>query len=282
VREADVNSSAHDNTLEGTGKCALRIGFRQVDGFKTDWGEKLVSRRGQGYASVDDLWQRSGLPARALTLLADADAMGSMGLDRREAAWHVRRLPQDDPLPLFAAAEGRELGDEPDMALPDMALSEQVIADYQTIRLSLKAHPMSFLREKFAADGVLTCKGLEDVPDGRKVLVAGIVLIRQRPGKGNAIFLTIEDETGIANGLMWSRRFEHYRREIMSARLAVIEGEVQKSKEGVIHVMASAVYDRSDLLDGLALSHRVEETAPQRLHGHPRNARVVPKSRDFH
>ncbi len=282
VREADVNSSAHDNTLEGTGKCALRIGFRQVDGFKSDWGERLVARRGKGYASVDDLWQRSGLPARALTLLADADAMGSMGLDRRDAAWHVRRLPQDDPLPLFAAAEGRELGDEPDMALPDMALSEQVIADYQTLRLSLKAHPMVFLREKFSADGVLSCKALEEVPDGRKVLVAGIVLIRQRPGKGNAIFLTIEDETGIANGLMWSRRFERYRREIMSARLAVIEGELQKSKEGVIHIIASAVYDRSDLLDGLALSHRVGEAAPQRLHGHPRNARVVPKSRDFH
>ncbi|WP_332713964.1 error-prone DNA polymerase [Pelagibacterium mangrovi] len=282
VREVDVNSSAHDNTLEGTGKCALRIGFRQVDGFKSDWGERLVARRGKGYASVDDLWQRSGLPARALTLLADADAMGSMGLDRRDAAWHVRRLPQDDPLPLFAAAEGRELGDEPDMALPDMELSEQVVADYQTTRLSLKAHPMVFLREKFSADGVLSCKALGEVPDGRKVLVAGIVLIRQRPGKGNAIFLTIEDETGIANGLMWASRFKNYRGEIMSARLAVIEGELQKSKEGVIHIIASAVYDRSDLLDGLALSHRVGEAAPQRLHGHPRNARVVPKSRDFH
>ena len=282
VLEADVNASVHDNTLEGRGKCALRIGFRQVDGFKTDWSERLVARRGEGYDSVDDLWQRSGLPVRALTLLADADAMGSMGLDRREAAWHIRRLPQDDPLPLFAAAKGRELGEEPDMDLPGMALSEQVIADYQTLRLSLKAHPMSFLREKFSADGVLTCKGIEDVPDGRRVLVAGIVLIRQRPGKGNAIFLTIEDETGIANGLMWSRRFEQYRREIMAARLAVIEGELQKSREGVIHIIASAVYDRSDLLDRLALSHRVGEAAPQRLHGHPRNARVVPKSRDFH
>ena len=168
------------------------------------------------------------------------------------------------------------------MGLPDMALSEQVIADYQTIRLSLKAHPMAFLREQFSAQGVVTCKGLEEVPDGRKVFVAGVVLIRQRPGKGNAIFITIEDETGIANGLMWSRRFENYRREIMSARLAVIEGEVQKSKEGVIHIIASAVHDRSDLLDGLALPHRAEEASPQRLHGHPRNARVVPKSRDFH
>ncbi|WMT89055.1 error-prone DNA polymerase [Pelagibacterium sp. H642] len=282
VRPADVNFSTQDNTLEGTGKCALRIGFRQVDGFKNDWGERLVARRREGYASVDDLWQRSGLPARALTLLADADAMGSMGLDRREAAWHVRRLPQDDPLPLFAAAEGRELGEEPEMGLPAMPLSEQVIADYQTIRLSLKAHPMSFLREKFSADGVVTCKRLEDVPDGRKVLVAGVVLIRQRPGKGNAIFLTIEDETGIANGLMWASRFEKYRREIMASRLAVIEGEVQKSKEGVIHVMASAVYDRSDLLDGLAMSQGGEGGVPQSLHGHPRNARVVPKSRDFH
>lgn len=283
VLPVDVNFSAYDNRLEkGDGdKWALRVGFRQIGGIKRDWDKELVERRGEGYTSVDDLWQRSGLPVRALTLLADADAMGSMGLDRRESAWFVRRLPQDAPLPLFAAAEGRELGEEPAMELPDMALSEQVIADYQTTRLSLKAHPMAFLRAKFASEGVLSCKGLEAVPDGRKVRVAGIVLVRQRPGIGNAIFITIEDETGIANGLMWSRRFEKYRREIMASRLAVIEGEVQKSKEGVIHVIASAVEDRSDLLDGLAGSRRAEAVS-HRPHGHPRNARVVPKSRDFH
>ena len=294
VRPVDANCSAHDNGLEETPDpyCALRIGFRQIDGFKKDWSERLVARRGGNYESIEDLWQRSGVPVRALTLLADADAMGTIGLDRREAAWRIRRLPQDDPLPLFAAAQGRELGEEDDMDLPEMALSEHVIADYQTARLSLKAHPMVFLREQFTAEGVLSCKGLDHVPDGRMVKVAGIVLVRQRPGKGNAIFMTLEDETGIANGLMWSSRFEKYRREIMASRLAVIEGQLQKSKEGVIHVIASAVHDRSDLLDALAISHRAnpqltgadEATHPvqQRSHGHPRNRRVVPKSRDFH
>ncbi|QJR17228.1 error-prone DNA polymerase [Pelagibacterium halotolerans] len=294
VRPVDANCSTHDNVLEEAPDpyCALRIGFRQIDGFKKDWSEKLVARREKTYGSIEDLWQRAGVPVRALTLLADADAMGTMGLDRREAAWRIRRLPQDDPLPLFAAAEGRELGDEDDMGLPEMALPEHVIADYQTARLSLKAHPMVFLRDRFAAEGVLSCSGLDKVRDGKMVKVAGIVLVRQRPGKGNAIFMTIEDETGIANGLMWASRFENYRREIMASRLAVIEGQVQKSKEGVIHVIASAVYDRSDLLDGLATSHRANpqltradeatHPVPQRLHGHPRNRRVVPKSRDFH
>lgn len=294
VRPVDANCSTHDNGLEDAPSpyCALRIGFRQIDGFKKDWSERLVARGKDRYGSIEDLWQRAGVPVRALTLLADADAMGTMGLDRREAAWRIRRLPQDDPLPLFAAAQGRELGEEDDMGLPEMALSEHVIADYQTARLSLKAHPMEFLRERFAAEGVLSCSGLEEARDGSRVKVAGIVLVRQRPGKGNAIFMTIEDETGIANGLMWSSRFERYRREIMAARLAVIEGQLQKSKEGVIHVIASAVHDRSDLLDGLASAHRAnpqltradEASHPvvQRLHGHPRNRRVVPKSRDFH
>lgn len=294
VRPVDANCSTHDNGLEETPNpyCALRIGFRQIDGFKKDWSEKLVVRREKPYGSIEDIWQRSGVPVRALTLLADADAMGTIGLDRREAAWRVRRLPQDDPLPLFAAAQGRELGEEDDMALPEMALPEHVIADYQTARLSLKAHPMAFLREQFSAQGVLSCRGLDQAHDGKMVKVAGIVLVRQRPGKGNAIFMTLEDETGIANGLMWASRFEKCRREIMASRLAVIEGQLQKSKEGVIHVIAGAVYDRSDLLDSLAMSHRAnpqltradEATHPvqQRLHGHPRNRRVVPKSRDFH
>ena len=294
VRQVDVNFSAHDNTLEektGNG-CAVRIGYRQIDGFKKDWSIKLAARRHAGYESIDHLWQRSALPHRALTLLADADAMGSLNMDRRTAAWAVRRLPKDDPLPLFAAAQGRELGLDEDMSLPKMGLSEHVIADYQTLRLSLKAHPMTFLRRTLDETGVVSCKGLDRLADGAKVLVGGVVLVRQRPGKGNAIFMTLEDETGIANCLLWSSRFERYRREVMASRLAVIEGEVQKSKEGVIHIIASAVHDRSDLLDSLATTHRVapqltradevSHPVPQRLHGHPRNTRVVPKSRDFH
>ncbi|WP_417583829.1 error-prone DNA polymerase [Pelagibacterium sp.] len=294
VNPVDINNSTHDNILEDRPgqTCSLRIGFRQIDGFKTEWSKNLVAQRTREYGSIEDLWKRSGVPVRALTLLADADAMGSIGLDRREAAWRIRRLPQDDPLPLFAAAQGHELGEEEDMELPSMALAEHVIADYQTARLSLKAHPMVFLRETFTEQGVVSCDQLKSLPDGRLIKVAGIVLVRQRPGKGNAIFMTLEDETGIANGLMWASRFEKYRREIMASRLAVIEGQLQKSKEGVIHVIATAVHDRSALLDSLAVSHRAtpqltradeaSHPVPQRLHGHPRNSRVVPKSRDFH
>ncbi|HWJ87348.1 MAG TPA: error-prone DNA polymerase [Pelagibacterium sp.] len=284
VRPLDVNFSAHDNTLElGEGRYrALRLGLRQIDGFKSDWSEQLVARRGAGYASIEDLWQRSGLPARALILLADADATRSMQIDRRTAAWHVRRLPQDDPLPLFAAAQSQELGEEQDMTLPLMALSEHVIADYQTHRLSLKAHPMAFLREGFAAEGIVSCAQLADLPDGCRVKVAGVVLVRQRPGKGNAIFMTLEDETGIANGLMWARKFEKYRAQVMASRLAVIEGVVQKSKEGVIHVMTSTVDDRSDLLDTLTTLNKPPSAGSPRLDAHPRQTRIVPKSRDFH
>ncbi len=294
TRPVDVNFSAHDNTLEAAeNRRALRIGFRQIDSFKKEWSARILAHRGNGYKSIEDVWQRTGLPHRALTLLADADGFTSLGLDRREASWAVRRLPDDDPLPLFAHAQARELGAEPDMNLPDMAPAEHVIADYQTVRLSLKSHPMAFLRDYCDRQGFVSCAGLAARRDGARVRVAGIVLVRQRPGKGNALFMTIEDETGIANGLMWARRFENgYRGPFMAARLAVIEGEVQKSKEGVIHVIMSAVYDRSDLLDGLAAGrHMVPQHAPAdairhpvrtRLHGHPRDVRVVPKSRDFH
>jgi error-prone DNA polymerase len=295
VRGVDINHSFRDNTLEECGRenrRALRIGFRQIDGFKDEWAEHVVSVRAGGYESVEDLWRRTRLPGRAFRLLADADAFRSVGLDRRAALWTVRRLPDDAPLPLFAAADERELGREEDARLPVMPLSEHVVADYQTIRLSLKAHPMQFLRSLFESEGVLSAAGLNAARDGRRVRVAGIVLVRQRPGKGNAIFMTLEDETGVANALIWSRDFERYRRPIMAARLALIEGRVQRSAEGVVHLMATAVHDRTGDLDRLSSSYeakpefsRADEILrpqPNRPHNHPRNVRVIPKSRDFH
>jgi len=295
VREVDINHSCHDNTLEmrkGERQCALRIGFRQIDGFKDEWGGHIAAVREAGFDSIEDLWRRTGLPARALRLLADADAFRSLGIDRREALWIIRRLPDDMPLPLFAVAERHELAEEAAVFLPAMPLSEHVVADYQTVRLSLKAHPMRFLRDLFNDEKVSTCAGLADLPDGAWARVAGIVLVRQRPGKGNAIFMTLEDETGIANALVWKRRFEHYRRPIMAARLALVEGRVQKSPEGVIHLIATAVHDRSGDLDRLSSSYKARtefaradeilKPQPARLHGHPRNVRGIPKSRDFH
>lgn len=295
IRPIDVNLSDWDNTLEGRpGTLALRLGFRQIDGFREAWARSLMVARNPSFAGVETLARRASLPAAAMRKLADADAFRSIGLDRREALWAVRRLPDDAPLPLFAAADARELGEEEDANLPRMRLGEHVAADYQTTRLSLKAHPMAILRPVFAAEGMLTCAELETKRSGTRVRTAGVVLVRQRPGKGNAIFITLEDETGVTNLVLWARMFEEYRRVVMAARLMGVEGVVEKSPEGVVHLMAHRVFDRSDELDRLSDGHRPEITLsradeivrpqPPRhpTHAHPRNARILPGSRDFH
>ena len=293
VRPVDINASGWDNSLErtGDGRLSLRLGLRQIDGFREGWAEALAEARASGpIASVEALARNAGLPARALRLLADADACRSIALDRREALWEARRTPSNE-LPLFAAAAARELADEPDAALPAMPLVEHVMTDYQVMRLSLKDHPMAFLRATFRSEGVLSCAEIGAAKNGARARVAGVVLIRQRPGKGNAIFATLEDETGITNVLIWARLFERYRRPVMAARLMEVEGEVQKSREGVVHLMASRIIDRTPLLDGLAGDRPARiELAPGDIfahpqvprHGHPRDVRILPRSRDFH
>jgi error-prone DNA polymerase len=298
VCPVDVNVSGWDNGVEAASDCglALRLGFRQIDGFREQWGEAIETARTSGpFASIEDIARRAGLPPVALRKLADADAFGSLGKGRRDALWEARRTPADQ-LPLFAFSEAAELGAEPDAHLPVMPLSEEVVADYQMLRLSLKAHPMQFLRNDFAREGVLSCADTNAAPDGRKVACAGIVLIRQRPGKGNAVFITIEDESGIINVLLWARDMEKQRRAVMASRLMRIEGEVQRSKEGVVHLMATRIIDCTDRLHNLSESHRAdpqlarsdEVARPQenrgltRAAGHPRNVRILPKSRDFH
>ena len=286
VREVDINSSGWDNSIEDG---ALRLGLRQIDGFRESWAAQVLAV--QPFDSIEALARRSGLPQRALRLLADADACRSIGLDRRDALWEVRRMPGEE-LPLFAAAIARELKLELPARLPLMTPGEHVAADYQTIRLSLKAHPMAFIRDTFAAEGVLSCAATSAARDGLRVRTAGIVLIRQRPGKGNAIFVTIEDESGVSNIVIWARLFEQYRRPIMAARLMLVEGRLQRSDEGVVHVMATHIVDRTSELDRLSQVH-CSEPQPLRsdefIHpqyerhgGHPRNLRMLPKSRDFH
>ena len=185
---------------------------------------------------------------------------------------------------------------EEDARLPAMSLSEEVVADYQMTRLSLKAHPMQFLRAELDSEGVLSCADAIAIPDGRKVRVAGVVLIRQRPGKGNAVFITIEDETGIVNALLWARDMEKQRRAVMASRLMLIEGEIQRSKENVVHLMAARIVDRTFMLGSLSdgeltkpeLARADEVARPQIPRAsnsprvHPRNMRILPKSRDFH
>jgi error-prone DNA polymerase len=293
VREIDVNASHWDNVLEqrADGGLALRLGFKQVDSFREDWATSLVSARGSiSFVDIEALARRANLPSRALRLLADADACRSIRLDRRQALWDVRRMPEGE-LPLFAAARAAELAAEPEVSLPAMPPSEHVAADYQVIRLSLKAHPMAFLRDLFRSEGILSCAETSAGRNGAQVKTAGIVLCRQRPGKGNAVFITIEDETGITNALLWERLMRTQRQAVMAARLMVIEGEIQRSREGVVHLMATRIHDRSIELGRLTsdhppqpqLSYSDEIAHPQmpRGHGHPRNVRILPRSRDF-
>ena len=289
VLAADVNASAWDNNTE---KGTLRLGLRQIDGFREVWADAIFAAR--PFASIEGIARRAHLPPRALRLLADADALRSLGFDRREGAWEARRTPISE-LPLFAAARARELGEEPEANLPAMQLGEHVAADYQTVRLSLKAHPMQILRPNFAADGISRCVDISGAKNGTRGRVAGIVLVRQRPGNGKAIFVTLEDETGITNIIMWARTFERFRLAVMSARLMEVQGEIQKSPEGVIHLMAHRIIDRTDVLATLSDVHQARPqvsradvfTHPQpprhvRTGGHPRNVRTFPKSRDFH
>ena len=298
VRPVDVNASHWENAIEAMGcdHFALRLGFRQIDGFRKDWAERLkIARRLGAFASIEETARRSALPSAALRKLADADCFASLGTSRRDALWAARRT-LSDPLPLFAFADAAELGAEQDAQLPAMPLSEEVTADYQMTRLSLKAHPMQFLRDAFAAEGALSCTDANAAPDGRKVRVAGVVLIRQRPGKGNAVFITLEDETGIINALLWARDMEKQRRAVMVSRLMLIEGEIQRSKENVVHLMAVRIIDRTAMLNTLSESAavktehaRADEVArpqaprsPATVRSHPRNIRILPKSRDFH
>lgn len=285
IRPVDVNASGWDNAIEeGT----LRLGFRQIDSFQEEWAKAIIEKR--PFSSIEEIARRASLPSKALHLLADADAVRSLGFDRREGAWEARRMPSDE-LPLFAAAKARELGEEADAMLPAMALSEHVAADYQMTRLSLKGHPMQFLRGMFSSEGVLSCVETSAAKNGSRVRVAGVVLVRQRPGKGNAIFITIEDESGVTNILLWARLFDRQRRAVMASRLIVAEGEIQRSKEGVVHLMATTIIDRTEELSRLSETHHPnvptprndEFGRPQYPRGsHPREVRILPKSRDFH
>jgi error-prone DNA polymerase len=285
VRPVDVNASDWDNSIENG---ALRLGMRQIDSFREEWAGRIMGQR--PFHSLEDLARRAALPPRALQLLADADALNSLRLGRREGAWEAWRTPPDQ-LPLFAEMEAAELGKEQDAMLPAMPLSEEVAADYQLTRLSLKGHPMQFLRPVFAQEGVLSCALTDKARHGSRVKTAGVVLTRQRPGKGNAIFITIEDETGITNALLWARLFERQRLAVMASRLMLIEGEIQRSKEGVVHLMATTITDRTYELERLSETHRanvgrprIDEFARPQMprHSHPRDVRILPKSRDFH
>ncbi|ANN56116.1 error-prone DNA polymerase [Mesorhizobium loti NZP2037] len=264
IREVDVNYSVWDCTLEKAPfdparilprhadmrgvietNHAVRLGFRQIKGLSKERMEDFVKRRGSAYETVRDVWLRSGLDVDEIERLAQADAFRSIGLDRRAALWEVRALGAKsaaEKLPLFdqPALRLREL--EPETKLPKMPLGEHVIHDYRSLGLSLKAHPVAFLRERLDRAGVTPNANLPSVRDGRRVSVAGLVLVRQRPGKGNAIFLTLEDDKAVANVIFWERTFTRFRPIVMGARFVKVTGKLQ-SESGVIHIVAEKIED---------------------------------------
>jgi error-prone DNA polymerase len=246
VRGVDVNASAWDCTLEDDAPEAgpvLRLGLRLIGGFRQDWAAALLARRGVGWADFATL-AAAGLPRAALEALADADALRSLNLDRRRALWRVRGLSAAPALPLFAGLAPHDSRER----LPAMASGAHVLADYRSLGLSLKAHPLRFLRAGFAAEGIASCADAAGRADGARLRVAGVVLVRQRPGTAEVVFATIEDETGTANVVIWPGLQERFRREIVSAACWIVDGTLQKSPEGVVHLIAERLEDRTAAL----------------------------------
>lgn len=278
VLPVDVNISEWDSTLEPCDGCfALRLGLRQIDGLSKTQAERITKARAEPYADLAQLKARTQLDARAIRAIAAADGLRSMGLDRRAGLWQARALRDAPELPLFGR---QDEGAEPTVILPAMPLCEHVTADYQTLRLSLKAHPMRFLRRSLTAQGYISAAGMAQLTSGAALRMAGIVLVRQRPGSAKGIcFITLEDETGVANLVIWQKTFERFRKVAMTARLLEVHGQIQRA-ENVTHIVAHWLGDRSDAL--LRLAGEAPAKLPQPRPGHPRQVRILPKSRDFH
>ncbi|KYP14039.1 error-prone DNA polymerase [Flavihumibacter sp. CACIAM 22H1] len=247
VRPVDINHSLWDHSLEEKqGRYfALRLGFRQVKGLREEDMHVLVAARKKAFTTLNQLLD-AGIPLPALEKLAEADAFRSMGLDRRTAIWEISALA-DHPKGVFTGQPSESSLEEME-ALPAMTTAEQVILDYGSLSLSVKAHPLSFLREALTQQGITPAKDLINLPDGSFVQVAGLVLMRQRPGTASGIcFITIEDETGSANLVVFRQLFDQYRKEILQARLLQVTGKLQR--EGtVIHVVVQRCVNASSLL----------------------------------
>jgi error-prone DNA polymerase len=292
VRPPDINASHWDCTLEPStsNRCALRLGFRQVAGVAEKDMIRLVERRTTPYSDPVDLWRRSGLNRKQILALARADAFASLGLTRRDVLWAVRGL-SEARLPLLDQRPLRDL--EPTVALPVLSLGEQVIDDYGSISMSLRSHPLALMREALTAAGVARTDALKGSRNDDRFTLAGLVLVRQRPGTASGVvFVTIEDEVGIANLVVWPRVFEAHRRIAMGARLLAVSGRVQR--EGiVIHLVAEKLWDWSAHLDRIAETEEFPleqgrgdeartDPGERRASGsrHPRDVRSGPRPAD--
>ncbi|ARC88403.1 error-prone DNA polymerase [Rhodovulum sp. MB263] len=295
VRPVCINHSTWDNSLErrADGALALRLGFRQIKGVRRDEADWIVAARGNGYRDPGTVWRRAGVAPAMLERLAEADAFAGIGFSRREALWQIRAIRAQAPLPLFDDPIDGEAIHEPDVALPAMHLGEQVVEDYVSLRLSLRAHPMELLRP--ALSGLTPHDRLAEAPL-RPTSVCGLVITRQRPGTASGvIFLSLEDETGVANVVVWPKVFERFRRAVMGGRLLRVTGRLQRDGL-VVHLIAERVEDLSGRLSDL--NHPLAGTiaAPQPCADdaprpprpataarHPREqAKRLFPSRDFH
>ncbi|WP_118135124.1 error-prone DNA polymerase [Oceanicella sp. SM1341] len=280
-----------------SGRAQMTAPEAEGAGFARPPGPAGAAAPAPGWLSgLDAFRAATGLSRALLERLAAADALGGLGLDRRQGLWAVRGLGADGGLPLFEAAGETGSAAEPEVRLPAMRLSEQVVADYQTHRLSLKAHPMSFLRARHAARGTRSATALGGTVQNQRVRVSGVVLVRQRPGTAQGVvFMTIEDETGTVNIVIWRKVLARFRRAVMTARLVQVSGVVQRTGD-IIHVIAGRIDDLSDELsllsetddmpEALARADEVKRPEPGSRRPsraqHPRNVRILPKSRDFH
>jgi error-prone DNA polymerase len=285
VRPPDVSFSDWDCTLEEkddprTPRRPLRLGLRQIKGFKKEEAETFMKARAAGLSTLEDFVLRAGLSRRGLELLAEADAFRSLGVDRRQALWAVKGLTPDINASKTAPLLTRQSLKEAQVQLPFMSQPKEVAEDYRTTSLSLKDHPVRFFREDLARMQVGPCSALKSLRNGRRIAVGGLVLVRQRPGTAKGVvFMTLEDETGIANIVVWKDAFDADRRLVMSSSFLVVHGQVQ-SAEGVIHVVAERFTDLT-----YKLAHMRDEEGPT---GDPppeiRNrvtGRLI-RSRDFH
>ncbi len=303
IRPPDVNLSHWDCTLEPAGESwALRLGLRMIKGLGEEEGGWIVACRQNSYAHPKDLWRRAGIRPPALEVLARADAYRSMGLERRAALWEIAALKAMRPLPLFAQAGEEDCGPEPEVTLPAMTMGEHVVQDYVSMRLTLRTHPLALLRAVLPPSR--ESHTLVTTDNGTWLSVAGIVLVRQRPGSAKGVvFITLEDETGIANIVVWPKTLERYRRTVMTARMMRVTGRLQR--QGIVaHLVAEQIEDCSHLLDTLHEreafvnprspadgfgrepppdSRDRSARTPTRVSRHPRDqAKVLFPSRDFH
>ena len=284
IRPVCVNASRWDSTLEGPerpdGMFAVRLGMSLVKGLGNDDAARIVAARAsRPFTSVDDLWRRAGVKAAALTHLAEADAFRpSLGLARREALWAIKAL-RDEPLPLFAAAQVTREAEEPDVLLQPMRDGAEVVRDYNRLGLTLRDHPLAFLRRDLRERDIITCQQALAAKDGKRLTVAGLVLVRQRPGSAEGVvFLTLEDETANMNVIIWPDMFDANRRVVLGGQMLAVKGMLQKEGE-VVHLVAKEITDLSGLLTDVG--NRSLQNVGIDLQ-EPRSEHLVIQSRNFH